>query len=279
MIGKKDLRGLAVASAAMSLLVGAAEAATTVSDEVDAQQRGTIMRWTIDGVQRDALVFAPRATRGAARHPLVIGFHGHGGRMLRTSTRMHIQTLWPQAIVVYPQGLNTPTRLDPAGTRPGWQGRAGELGDRDLRFFDAIVATMKQTYPVDKRRIYAIGFSNGAVFSFLLWADRAKVVAAIGEVAGRLHPSASLTSPRALLAVAGRADPVAPFAVQRQTIRRARLTNGAFGAGSPCGRYCTFYRSTSGPVPVETFIHPGGHVYPTWASAEIVAFLKSRKRP
>ena len=147
------------------------------------------------------------------------------------------------------------------------------------RLFDAIVATMKRSYAVDKRRIYATGFSNGAVFSLLLWAERAKTIAAIGEVAGRLDPSETLTSARALLAVAGRGDTVAPFAVQQQTIQQARQINGASGAGSPCGQYCTFYPSTNGPVPVKTFIHPGGHVYPTWAPAEIVKFFKSHKQP
>ena len=199
--------------------------------------------------------------------------------MLSTSARMHIQTLWPQAIVVYPQGLNTPTMVDPAGTKPGWQGKAGDFGDRDLKLFDAIVATMKQSYEVNKRRIYATGFSNGAVFSLLLWAERAKTLAAIGEVAGRLDPAETLTSPRALLAVAGRSDAVAPFAVQTQTIQHARQINRASGRGSPCGRYCTLYPSTTGPFPVKTFIHPGGHVYPTWASDEIVEFFKAHKQP
>ena len=192
---------------------------------------------------------------------------------------MHIQTLWPRAIVVYPQGLNTPTTLDPAGTKPGWQGKAGELGDRDLRLFDAIVATMKQAHGVDKRRIYATGFSNGGVFSLLLWAERATTIAAVGEVAGRLDPSETLTSPRALLAVAGRSDTVAPIAVQKQTIQQARQINGAPGPGRPCGRYCRFYPSTMGPFPVKTFIHPGGHDYPSWAPTVIVRFLKAHKQP
>ena len=230
-------------------------------------------------MRRDALVFAPQATQGAAKHPLVIAFHGHGGDMQSTSARMHIQTLWPQAIVVYPQGVNTSTRLDPAGTKSGWQGKAGDFGDRDLRLFDAIVATMKRSYRVDKRRIYATGFSNGAVFSLLLWAERAKTIAAVGEVAGRLDPSETLTSARALLAVAGRRDTVAPFAVQKQTIQLARQVNRTTGAGIPCDRYCTFYPSRNGPVPVKTFIHPGGHVYPDWAPTEIVRFFKSHMQP
>ena len=263
-------------AAALAGLVSLVASATTAAGQ---HQQGTTMHWTIDGVQREALVFAPHATKGAAKHPLVIAFHGHGGQMLSTSVRMHFQTLWPQAIVVYPQGLNTSTVLDPAGTSPGWQGKAGDLGDRDLRLFDAIVATMKRSYAVDRRRIYVTGFSNGAVFSLLLWAERAKTVAAIGEVAGRLDPSETLTSARAFLAVAGRSDTVAPFAVQRQTVQQARQIDSASGVASPCGRYCRFYRSTNGPVPVKTFIHPGGHVYPTWAPTEIVKFFKSHKQP
>jgi len=239
--------------------------------------QGTIMHWTIEGVRRDALVFLPRAKHGSAKHPLVLAFHGHGGRMASTSALMRIQALWPEAVVVYPQGLSTPTPIDPAGTLPGWQAKAGELGDRDLRLFDAIVATMKQSYAVNTRRIYATGFSNGAVFSLLLWAERAKTIAAIGEVAGRLDAAETLTSPRALVAVAGRSDMVAPFAVQKQTIQQARQINAATGRGSRCGRYCTYYPSAEGTFPVETFIHPGGHVYPVWASAAIVEFFKSHR--
>jgi polyhydroxybutyrate depolymerase len=241
--------------------------------------QGTTMHWTIGGVERDALVFAPRAKQGAAKYPLVIAFHGHRGHMWNAATRMHIQTLWPQAIVVYPQGLDTTTLMDVAGTGTGWQGKAGDFGDRDLRLFDAIVETMKRSYAVDRRRIYVTGFSNGAVFSLLLWAKRAKTIAAVGEVAGRLDPSETLTSTRALLAVAGRRDTVAPFAVQRTTIQLARVVNRASEAGSSCGRYCTFYPSTIGPVPVKTFIHPGGHEYPSWAPAEFVKFFKAHRQP
>ena len=261
---------------ALALLEALAASATTAAGQ---DQQATIMHWTIDGRQREALVYAPRAKEGAAKHPLVIAFHGHGGHMQSTSARMHIQTLWPHAIVVYPQGVNTSTRLDPAGTKSGWQGKAGDFGDRDLKLFDAIVATMKRSYRVDKRRIYATGFSNGAVFSLLLWAERAKTIAAVGEVAGRRDPSETLTAARGLLAVAGRRDAVAPFAVQQQTIQQARQVNRTTEMGFPCDQYCTFYPSRIGPVPVKTFIHPAGHVYPEWASNEIVKFFKSHLQP
>jgi polyhydroxybutyrate depolymerase len=239
---------------------------------------GAVEHWTVDGVQREALVFAPQGP-GTVRQPLVVAFHGHGGTMRATARRMRLQALWPRAIVVYPQGLDTPTPHDPAGTSSGWQATAGELGDRDLRLFDAIVATLRRSYRVDARRIYVTGFSNGAVLSLLLWAQRPRTIAAVGEVAGRLHPAEELTVPRAFLAIAGRADAVAPFVLQRQTIRRAREVDDAQGAGLPCGRWCTFYPSASGPVPVKAFVHPGGHVWPRWAGAELVRFVQAHPQP
>jgi polyhydroxybutyrate depolymerase len=77
------------------------------------------------------------------------------------------------AIIVYPQGLKTPSLVDPQGNTFGWQTSAGQpdLNDRDLKFFDAMLSTFKQQFTVDETRIYATGFSNGAIFTYLLWAE------------------------------------------------------------------------------------------------------------
>ena len=113
----------------------------------------TTMTWTVDGVQREALVFAsaPLLATNVQPVPLVFAFHGHGGTMKAASQVMHLQTLWPGAVIVYPQGLKTPSQVDPQGNFPGWQVRAGQAGlnDRDLKFFDAMLATMRQKFPVD----------------------------------------------------------------------------------------------------------------------------------
>ena len=251
---------------------------TAISTSMTVAAQGTVMNWTIDGVKREALVFAQAATTtNAVKHPLVLAFHGHGGNMHGASQLMKIQTVWPEAIVVYPQGLNTPSHVDPQGNKPGWQvekNQAAPVGNRDLDFFDAMVATMRQKYSVDDDRIYTTGFSNGAIFSYLLWAERSNVIAAIGEVAGRLWDSEHLTQPRPVLAIAGQADTTDPFALQQQSIENARQVDSATGPGQPCGQYCTFYSSAT-HTPVKTFIHPGAHVYPPWAPDEIVKFFKA----
>lgn len=247
-----------------------------------AAAQGTIMNWTIDGEKREALVYSPAPTTNATQHPLVFAFHGHGGNMQGASQLMHIQSLWPAAIVVYPQGMNRPSPVDPQAHYSGWQVEAnqanGNVGNKDLDFFDAMLATMHQKFKVDDKRVYATGFSNGAIFSYLLWAERGKTLAAIGECAGRLFPAEHLTQARALLAIAGQTDTTDPFALQQQSIQDARQVDNATGQGQPCGQYCTFYPSTS-QTPVKTLIHPGAHVYPPWAPNQIVVFFKNHEQP
>jgi polyhydroxybutyrate depolymerase len=240
--------------------------------------QGTVTDWTVDGSKRQALVFSPKPTTSAIKHPVVFAFHGHGGNMQAASQGMHFQTLWPEAIVVYPQGLPTSTPVDQPGMYPGWQTEAGQHGDRDLKFFDAMLATIRQKFSVDESRIYSTGFSNGGVFSYLLWAARGTIIAAIGECAGRLYPSTHPGDPRSVLAIAGQADTVDPFALQQQSIETARQVDNATGAGQPCGPVCTLFPSTT-HTPVMTFIHPGGHVYPPWASQAIVKFFEAHKHP
>src|SRR4051794_32201020 len=104
--------------------------------------------WTIDDVARQALVHVPPAADKTPA-PLIFAFHGHGGTM-RYAATFGYHKLWPEAIVVYMQGLNTPGAItDPEGKKPGWQRTAGDQKDRDLKFFDEVLASLRKEYKVD----------------------------------------------------------------------------------------------------------------------------------
>src|SRR5260370_33924243 len=105
------------------------------------------MSWNVGGVQRQALVYAPSVR--TPRPPLVLAFHGHGGTMKSASTHMDIHAFWPEAVVVYPQGLPTQSGVDPQGRRPGWQHEPGEPGHRDLRFVTSIWTPLLHRYSVN----------------------------------------------------------------------------------------------------------------------------------
>ncbi len=149
----------------------------------NAEDSLTRREWTIDGVTREALIYIPAtATTNAA--PVVFAFHGHGGSMKNAAKMFGYQTIWPEAIVVYMQGLNTPGQLtDPEGKKPGWQKSVGDQGDRDLKFFDAVLASLTKDYRVNKRRVYSTGHSNGGGFTYLLWTARGEQFAAFAPSA------------------------------------------------------------------------------------------------
>lgn len=108
-----------------------------------AREKSETRTWTIDGVKREALVYGFETGKPTPR-PLVFVFHGHGGTMRNASQAFRIHELWPEALVVYPQGLPSSGKLvDREGRQAGWQFSAGQLQDRDLKFFDAVLETLK----------------------------------------------------------------------------------------------------------------------------------------
>jgi polyhydroxybutyrate depolymerase len=205
----------------------------------------------VGGEMRQAFVYAPPAPPAGATLPVVLAFHGRGDT-IRDFQYVNLHVAWRDAVVVYLQAL------DREGY-PGWQTERGQDGDRDLKLVDAALAALRKKYAIDDDRVYATGFSNGAGFTYLLWAERPEVFAAFAVVAGRLRPSVKLTAPRPLFAVGGERDPQISIADQRAAIRAAMAANGD-------------------RVPVETWIHSGGHSFPRGTSERIVEFFKDHAR-
>jgi polyhydroxybutyrate depolymerase len=236
------------------------------------------MEWNVEGIAREALIYVPAAAK-TTPSPLVFAFHGHGGAMNSAATHFAYHRLWPAAVAVYMQGLNTPGILtDPEGKRSGWQKTFGDQNDRDLKFFDAVLSTLKKDYKVDEKRIYATGHSNGGGFTYLLWAARGDVFAAVAPCAAAAKPEFKPhVKPKPVLHVAGEKDPVVRFEWQKRTIDELRKINGC-GAGQPWGEHCTMYPSKTG-TPVVTYIHSGGHKLPADAPAVIVKFFKEQVKP
>jgi polyhydroxybutyrate depolymerase len=254
-------------------------ALTTLACVITVRAADTPMRreWTVDGVVREAVIYTPsRVSTNAS--PMVFVFHGHGGSMQNAARSFPLHRLWPEAIVVYPQGLNTPGRLtDPEGNRPGWQPAAGDQGDRDLKFFDAMLASLRKDYQVDDKRIYATGHSNGGGFTYVLWAARGEQFAAFAPSSAAAARNLGKLKPAPVMHIAGENDPLVKFAWQKATIHMLRQLNQC-GEGKEWGKWCTEYPSKIGD-PVVTFIHPGTHQMPADAPAAIVKFFKQHARP
>ncbi len=234
----------------------------------------THVELTIDGVAREALVYAPASAK-TADTPVVFAFHGHGGSALNAARTFAMDRNWPEAISVYMQGLNTPGRLvDPNGEKAGWQSRPGDQGDRDFKFFDAMLARLKQDYKVDAHRIYSTGHSNGGGFTYLLWAERGEVLAAVAPCAAIVPlRSVSKLTPKPAMHIAGKEDALVQFAWQRQAMDFVKKLNGCAEEGTPWAEDCTLFSSKTG-TPLVEYIHSGGHVVPPEAPKLIVKFFR-----
>jgi polyhydroxybutyrate depolymerase len=236
-----------------------------VSAPAGSAQGPKAMTWMVGGVARQGIVYAPSVSAAVGNVPLVLSFHGRGDNM-QNFQHVDLHRAWPEALVVYFQGL--PSR-DGAF---GWQTERGQDDDRDLKLVDAAVASLRESYKVDETRIYSTGFSNGGMFTYLLWAERPTLFAAFAPVAARLRPSVKPTQPKPLFHVAGTQDSVVRFTDQQQAIEVAKQVDGVTGDGAACGGGCTLY--TSARADVMTWIHPGAHDYPPGTSERIVKFLR-----
>jgi polyhydroxybutyrate depolymerase len=235
--------------------------------------------WTVDGVEREALVYFPSAaggkseptTRGAGA-PLIFAWHGHGGSM-RNASRWDYEKYWPEAIVVYPQGLPTKGMTDPQGTKAGWQQKVGDYEDRDLKFFDAMLAELKKDYPVDDKRIFSTGHSNGGKMTYLLWEARGKEFAAFAPSAAPAGITIRSYVPKPLFHIGSPEDPIVKFTWQKASIDAAIKLDACDPTSTKWEDECDWYASKSG-TPVVTLIHHGGHVVPKEGPELEVKFFK-----
>ena len=237
--------------------------------------------WNIDGVTRQALISVP-ASASTNGLPLVFAFHGHGGSAAQAARSFGYHEIWPEAVVVYMQGLPTPGQLtDPEGKKNGWQNDAADQGGRDLKFFDAVLSSLQKEYKIDPKRIYATGHSNGGGFTYLLWAERGDLFAAVAPSGSLSRDGLPKLKPKPVLHLAGETDPLVKYGWQEIMMKADRKLNGCAETGVPWASAGdltgTLYPSVAG-TPFVSLIHPGGHQFPKEAPALIVRFFKENAR-
>lgn len=270
------IRGLLLISFALSAIM---ISAYKPAPKLRATAETRTIHWTVDGTDRQAIVYIPSSATTTAT-PVLFAYHGHGGTAQNMFNTRGFEKLWPEAIIVCPQGLNTPGQItDPQGNSTGWQRAPGDMGDRDVHFFDAMLKSLKQDYKVDDKRIYVTGHSNGGGFTYLLWAMRGDVFAAVAPssaVAGRV---VNLLKPKPALHIMGETDPLVKPEWQRAMCNMVLKVNSCSSQGQSYGApYATLYPSTTN-TPTVLYVHPGGHVYPQEASEVVIRFFKSMVKP
>ena len=179
----------------------------------------------LDGHPRRFLVYVPQtAPPAGARRPVVFMFHGSSG----TGEQFLGMSGWREQadatglIAVFPTGLryrvldsgrlttkwnafDLAEQIDTSELPPGSDPGAPVPAD-DVGFVDTMVADLRAELPIDGRRIYASGFSNGADFTARLSIDRSDKLAAAAYSGGALPFAASPVRAVPTLVTAGTDD-------------------------------------------------------------------------
>lgn len=133
----------------------------------------------VGSVKRDYLIYLPSSLDKADKLPIILAFHGGKTTPQRLATTSNLQQYAAQgkAIVVFPSGINR-----------GWNDGSGVVNPYvdDLAFVDRLLTDLSRKYPVDQRRIYAAGISNGGFFVQYLACTIPERFAAFATVASTL---------------------------------------------------------------------------------------------
>ncbi|MDI1315515.1 hypothetical protein [Prosthecobacter sp.] len=249
---------------------------TTCSAQVQLPQGMQALNLTVDGVPRSGFIYTPPTAKETPTS-VVFVWHGHGGNAMQIGRSIPMYKLWPEAISIYLQGLNTPGQLtDPEGKRPGWQHSAGAQEDRDLKLFDAVLAHLKDHYKIDPKRIFSTGHSNGGGFTYLLWQTRPDVLCAVApSAATSVRLKDTPFKPKPCMHIAGTQDPLVKYAWQELAMAKVKQINQCAPEGTPWAKDSTLFPSKVG-APFIAFIHQGTHKFPEEAPALIAKFFKEQ---
>lgn len=155
-------------------------------DSTASGQRQTLIH---NGIKRSYVIRAPREpAQRSGRMPLVLVLHGGGGNAdnAESMTGFTEKAASEGFIVVYPEGTGRFKNKLLTWNARHCCGYAMDHQVRDVEFINALLDKLIADYPVDPRRIYATGLSNGGMMTHRLGIELSNRFAAIAPVVAAL---------------------------------------------------------------------------------------------
>ena len=223
---------------------------------------------------RPFTVRLPAAYDARTPAPLIFLFHPGGMNAQYMQGRVPVALVWPEAIAVYPNAM---PRLGggAGGFQPAWQNRPGDLDDRDVAYFDAMLDWLRANHCFDKTRVFVMGYSNGAGLSSVLACERATAIAGVAIASGNL--SCTLPEPRPIILNHGLRDTTIPYQRGVEAAAAWATRNGC-SAPPKSGMPGCFAAESCSAAPVVLCTFDGGHEYNEPFTKTFADFLRMPRK-
>ncbi|HVY38251.1 MAG TPA: alpha/beta hydrolase-fold protein [Polyangia bacterium] len=250
----------------------------------------------VGGKTRYYLLYVPSGYSNTKPMPLIFVHHGLGGTNTWASMPPDSKDWYGRfalkeatngaAIIAYPMG--TTTNPGSPGTSEKLPSALGQSswGSGDLPFFDALLEHIESSYCINKKRVFATGYSMGGMFSNMLACERSSVIRGIAPVAGWGPNGAPggtsvscATASKALgdIDTHGTKDGTVAFASGQASAAFWAKTNGCGTTLTTSSTYqnCQDYQGCPAGKEVHFCPWSGDHQVPSWAGANIWKFFSS----
>lgn len=197
------------------LLVGSATTGCSLFGGVDLGVEGVDARYVdvpvASGDAREVLVVQSEQLAAApdpAPVPLVVVLHGYGSD---AEIMAKITSLAAEA------GVKNYVGAFGVGQDKSWNAElccgASAAGDvDDVDYVRSMILTVESLYPVDRSRVFLLGYSNGGMMAYRVLCEAPELVSSFVSVAGTNTSGCRASVPRPFLQLSGDDDPIVPIA-------------------------------------------------------------------
>lgn len=161
---------------------------------------------------QEYFVHVPSGYRNDLALPIVLVFHGGNGNAEQIATFSGFNTLSESHgfLALYPQSIDKHWN----DGRESEKFQEHDVKIKDVAWIEKLITELPKTYSVDNKRIYAVGISNGGIFSQRLAIELGQHFAAIASLTAQIAEPLSKalpTDPISVLIINGTKDPLAPY--------------------------------------------------------------------
>jgi polyhydroxybutyrate depolymerase len=170
------------------------------------QQHQEYRKISVNGVERQYLIYVPTKYSANQSVPLLLALHGGTGnaKQFEDETGFNQIAQRDDFIVVYPDGLGT-FQYSLHVWNSGYIKAASDMGTADVTFLATLVTYLETTYSINESRVYITGHSNGGMMTDRMAAEHPELFAAAAPVSSAVGGKETPNSPNYTIPTPSRA--------------------------------------------------------------------------